>query len=703
MSQTVGCRRAQTSRIRSKTLIRNGTFYVPTEDVVSSTSSLDLLCINTIRTLTMDAVQKAKSGHPGMPMGAAPMAYVLWTKFLKHNPKNPKWPNRDRFVLSAGHGCMLLYSLLHLTGYDLLLDEIKQFRQFGSKTPGHPEDHLAPGVETTTGPLGQGFANGVGLAIGQKFLASRYNQPGFNIVDYRVYGIVSDGDLMEGLASEAASLAGHLKLGNLIYLYDDNHISIEGSTDLTFTEDAARRFEAYGWHVQTVADGNDLDGIEEAIRQAREVSDRPSLIKVRTHIAYGSPNKQDTHDAHGAPLGEEEVRLTKKNLGWDPDKQFFIPEEALRQFRRSVECGEKAEGEWKNQFQEYRRAHPDLAIEWERCRKKEFSEDWKNVLPVFSSDTPLATREASGKVLNTIAPYLPTLIGGSADLAPSTNTILKGFGSFQAGSYGGHNLHFGVREHAMGGILNGLAHTGGLIPYGATFLIFSDYMRPSIRLAAVMGIRPIYVFTHDSIGLGEDGPTHQPIEQLMSLRAIPNMTVIRPADANEVTEAWRIAIEHQGGPVAIVLTRQKLPVIDRTKYAAASNLAKGGYVLADSDAQMLDLIILATGSEVHLSLGAYEQLKKEGTRVRVVNMASWELFELQPKEYKEMVLPSRVTKRLSVEAGSPFGWHQYVGPEGDILGINRFGASAPGDVVMKEYGFSVENVVKRAKTMLRKA
>ncbi len=672
-------------------------------EVSTETVTLDQLCINTMRTLSMDAVQKAKSGHPGMPMGAAPMAYVLWTRFLRHNPKNPKWANRDRFVLSAGHGCMLLYSLLHLTGYDLSLDEIKRFRQFGSKTPGHPEAHLAPGIETTTGPLGQGFANGVGLAIGEKFLAARYNRPGFNIVDYSIYGIVSDGDLMEGISSEAASLAGHLKLGNLIYLYDDNHISIEGNTDLTFTEDPAKRFEAYGWHVQVLPDGNHIEAISQAIQKAREVKDRPSLIKIRTHIAYGSPNKQDTAEAHGSPLGEEEVKLAKKNLGWKPEKYFFIPDDVLEHFRKAIKRGEQFEVEWRVLFEEYRKAYSDLAKEWEMCRSKQFSENWKKAIPVFSgTDGALATRQASGKVLNAIAPLLPTLIGGSADLAPSTETLLKGFGDFQAGSYGGRNLHFGVREHGMGGILNGLAHTGGIIPYGATFLIFSEYMRPPIRLAAIMGIRPIYVFTHDSIGLGEDGPTHQPVEQLISLRSIPNMTVIRPADANETAQAWKVAIEHKGGPVAIVLTRQKLPIIDQTKYASAENLAKGAYILAEGSRKIPDIILIATGSEVHQALGAFEQIAKENISARVVSMPSWELFEKQPKEYREGVLPSSVRKRLAIEAGSPMGWHKYVGDEGDILGITRFGASAPGEVVMKEYGFTIENVIERARALLKK-
>jgi transketolase len=674
-------------------------------------NEIDDLCINTIRALAMDAVEKAKSGHPGMPMGAAPMAYVLWTQFLRHNPKNPHWHNRDRFVLSAGHGSMLLYSLLHLTGYDLSLEEIKRFRQFGSKTPGHPEAHMVPGIETTTGPLGQGFANGVGLAIGEKFLGARYNRQSFEIVNYHIYAIVSDGDLMEGISSEAASLAGHLKLGNLIYLYDDNHISIDGSTDLAFTEDSAKRFEAYGWHVQKIEDGNDLTAIANAIRNAKEVTDRPSFIKVRTHIAYGSPNKQDTAEAHGAPLGEDEVKLTKKTLGWDPEKQFYIPEEGLKHFRKSIERGEQAEAEWRQLFGEYRKAYPGLAREWEEFRSERLPENWKKALPTFSpEDGGMATRQASGKVLSAIAPHLPTLIGGSADLTPSNNTYVKGYNEFSAGNSAGRYLHFGVREHAMGGILNGLAHTRGIIPYSGTFLIFSDYMRPTIRLAAMMGIRPIYVFTHDSIGLGEDGPTHQPIEHLMSLRAIPNLTVIRPADANETVQAWKFAIEHKGGPVAIILTRQKLPVIDQKVYTSAENLLKGAYVLAPkimgksaAGTKKPDIIIIATGSEVQLALKAREQLGKEKIEAQVVSMPSWELFEQQPKEYRGSVFPPSLKKRLAIEAGSPLGWYKYVGDEGDILGVDKFGASAPGEVVMREYGFTVDNVVRRSKAILNES
>jgi transketolase len=664
-------------------------------------AELDQLCINTIRCLTMDAVQKAKSGHPGMPMGAAPMAYVLWTRHLKHNPNNPRWFNRDRFILSAGHGCMLLYSLLHLTGYDLSLDDIKNFRQWGSKTPGHPEYGHTPGVETTTGPLGQGFANGVGMAIAQRYLAARYNQPNFNIVNYTIYGIVSDGDLMEGIASEAASLAGHLKLGNIVYLYDDNGISIDGSTDLTFTEDVLKRFEAYGWHVQTVEDGNDLDAIDEAIRAARDdEGELPSLIRVRTHIAYGSPNKQDTAEAHGSPLGEEEVKLTKQALGWDPEKTFYIPDEALNHFRKAQALGKKWESLWYTLFERYEHHHPQLANELKSIWNRNYGDAWKKAIPTFGPDAGTqATREASGKVLNAIAPHLPSLIGGSADLTPSNNTYLKGMGEFQRDSYAGRNIRFGVREHAMGGILNGIALTDGMIPYGGTFLIFSEYMRPPIRLAALMGIRPIYVFTHDSIGLGEDGPTHQPIEQLASLRSIPNITVIRPADANEVAVAWQVAIEHTSGPVALALTRQKLPLIDRTRFAAAENLRKGAYVLAEYG-KFPDLILIGTGSEVHPVLAAYEMLVNDRIAVRVVNMPSWELFERQPKEYREQVLPPASKKRLAVEAGSPMGWHKYVGDSGAVLGITTFGHSAPADVVMTQYGFTAENIYKKAKELL---
>ena len=647
----------------------------------------------------MDGVQKAKSGHPGMPMGTAAMAYVLWTRHLKHNPANPKWHNRDRFVLSAGHGSMLLYSLLHLTGYELSLDDLKNFRQYKSKTPGHPEYHLTPGVETTTGPLGQGFANGVGMAIAERYLAARYNRPNFEPVNYRVYGIVSDGDLMEGVSSEAASLAGHLKLGNIIYLYDDNHISIDGNTSLAFTEDVAKRFEAYGWHVQTLEDGNDLEAVHAALKAAEDETSRPSLIKVRTHIGYGSPNKQDTSEAHGSPLGEDEVRLTKRKLGWDPEKHFEVPADALQQFRRAIEQGKKWEALWRTMFDNYKRAHPDLAGELENVREGKFGDDWKKVLPVYGPETSMATREASGKALNAMAPLLPTLLGGSADLAPSNNTYLKGLPEFQANVYTGRNFRFGVREHAMGSILNGMALTDGIIPYGGTFFVFSDYMRPPVRMAALMGIRPILVYTHDSIGLGEDGPTHQPIEQCAALRAIPNITLIRPADANETSMAWKVAIEHRTGPVALALTRQKVPTIDRTKYAAADNLSKGAYILGENS-KTPQIILIGTGSEVQYVLGAYEQLVKENIPARLVSMPSWELFERQSREYRESVLTPSIKKRLVVEAGSPMGWHKYAGDSGVIIGLNTFGASAPYELLYKEYGFTVENVLGKARALL---
>ncbi|HEX9615685.1 MAG TPA: transketolase [Bacteroidota bacterium] len=663
-----------------------------------SPSNLDQLSINTIRTLAMDAVQKAKSGHPGMPMGAAPLAYVLWTEYLKHNPTHPQWYNRDRFILSAGHGCMLLYSLLYLTGYDLTLDDLKNFRQWDSKTPGHPESHLTAGVETTTGPLGQGFGNGVGMAIAQKFLAARYNKPDFPVVDYRIYAIAGDGDLMEGVASEAASLAGHLKLDNLIYFYDDNHISIDGPTDMAYTEDAAKRFEAYGWHVQTIADGNDLSAISKAIKTAQVTTGKPHLIKVRTHIGFGSPNKQDTAEAHGSPLGEDEVKATKKNLGWDPEAQFHVPEDVLKHFRKAQELGKKAEGDWLKLWGEYAKKFPDLSNELESVRAGNFGEAWKQSLPVFTES--MATRQASGKVLDAVAPHLPTLVGGSADLTPSNNTLAKGTSDFQPANPAGRYIRFGVREHGMGSILNGMALTPGMIPYGGTFLIFSEYMRPPIRLACIMGIRPIYVYTHDSIGLGEDGPTHQPIEQLASLRSIPNITVIRPCDANETAAAWKVAIEHRSGPVALALTRQKVPLIDRKKYAPADLLSRGAYVLAETGSTP-DLILIGTGSELQHALGAYEQLASEGIRVRIVSMPSWELFERQAAEYKESVFPAKVTKRLAIEAGVVQGWHRYIGASGEFIGMTRFGASAPVERLMKEFGFTAENVLEKARRLMK--
>ena len=659
--------------------------------------ALDQLCINTIRMLAVDAVQKANSGHPGMPMGAAPMAYVLWTRFVRHNPANPQWPNRDRFVLSAGHGSMLLYSLLHLTGYDLSLEELKNFRQWGSKTPGHPEFYCAPGVETTTGPLGQGFANGVGMAIAERFLAAHFNRPGHPIVDHHTYAIVSDGDLMEGISHEAASLAGHLRLGKLIYLYDDNRISIEGSTDLAFTEDRGARFAAYGWHVQHVDDGNDLGAITRAIRAAREEAVRPSLIVVQTHIGYGSPNKQDTAAAHGEPLGADETRLTKENLGWPLDPTFLIPEEALARFRQALQEGKKQEEEWNGRFHSYERKYPQLAEEWTRAVTGELPATWDKDIPIFSADEKgMATRVASGTVINAIAPHLPTLIGGSADLAPSTKTLIEGTGDLQADHYDERNMRFGVREHTMGGILNGMALHGGVIPYGATFLIFSDYMRPTIRLAAMMGLKLIYVFTHDSIGLGEDGPTHQPIEQLASLRAIPNLIVIRPADANETAEAWRFAIEHKGSPVALTLTRQNLPTLDRKKYAIAQGISRGAYILRDSRDGSPDVILIASGSEVHVALEAAEKIHQKGTSVRVVNMASWELFEGQANDYRNEVLPPETAARVAIEAGATQGWHRYIGDRGDVIGIDRFGASAPYKVLFEKFGLTADRLAEKA-------
>jgi transketolase len=680
--------------------------------------SLDQLCINTIRMLSVDAVEKAKSGHPGAPMGLAPSAYVLWTRFLKHNPRNPSWPDRDRFVLSAGHGSMLLYSMLHLTGYDLPLEQIQQFRQWDSRTPGHPERGLTPGVETTTGPLGQGFGNGVGMAIAEAHLAARYNGPGFAIVDHFTYGIVSDGDLMEGVAAEAASLAAHLKLGKLVYLYDNNHISLAAATDLTFTEDCAKRFEAYGWHTQTVEDGNDLVAIERALSAARRETGRPSLVLVRTHIGYGSPGKQDTFEAHGSPLGTEEVKRTKQKLGWPAEPPFFVPQEALARFRESVGRGEKAEAEWQEKFSAYAQKFPELAREFEETMRGELPQGWDTGIADFPADPKgLATRAASGKVLNTIAPKLPTLIGGSADLNPSTFTVLQKLGDFEspqrecsdsqgsAGggwSYGGRNIHFGVREHGMAAALNGMAAHGGIIPFGSTFLMFSDYMRPAIRLAALMELSVIYVFTHDSVGLGEDGPTHQPIEQLAALRAIPQLVVIRPADANETAVAWRVAIETRDRPVALALTRQNVPTLDRHQFAAAEGLRRGAYVLADPPNGKPDLVLIGTGSEVGLVVGAQQKLAEQNIQARIVSMPSWELFELQPREYRESVLPRPMRPRLAVEAGLPQGWDRYVGDGGDIIGLERFGASAPGNVVMEKLGFTVNHVVERALALLGK-
>ena len=678
--------------------------------------TIDELCVNTIRMLAVDMVQEANSGHPGMPMGAAPMAHVLWTRFLKHHPQNPLWPDRDRFVLSAGHGSALLYSLLHLTGYDLPLEEIKRFRQWGSKTPGHPEHNETPGVESTTGPLGQGFPNGVGMAIAERHLAARFNRPGFEIVDHYTYGIVSDGDLMEGVASEAASLAGHLNLGKLIYLYDNNQITLAGEARLTFTEEVLKRFEAYGWYVQSIQDGNDMDAISKAIAAAQKETAQPSLISVRTHIGYGSPQKQDTFEVHGAPLGPEEVAATKKNLGWPVEPKFYIPDEAFRQFRKALDQGAKVEKEWQSKRESYGKAYPELLKEWDRLMSSKPPGGWDKGIPIFSPDPKgVATRSAGGQVMNAIGPRLSCLIGGSADLNPSTNTALKGLGNFQPPQsggqevqgavpgpwgYGGANIAFGVREHAMGSILNGVALHGGLIPYGSTFLVFSDYMRPAIRLASLMKLHVIYVFTHDSIALGEDGPTHQPIEHLSSLRAIPGLTVIRPADANETTEAWKVAVEHQRGPVALIMTRQVVPVIDRSKYSPASGVCKGAYILADSGETKPEIILIATGSEVHPALEAYEKARAEGIKARVVNMASWELFEQQPENYRSEVLPPQNRKRISIEAGSTHGWHKYIGLDGDAIGIDHFGASAPGKVLLEKFGFTSENILNRIKALL---
>ena len=661
--------------------------------------NLDQLCVNTIRTLAIDGIQKANSGHPGMPMGMADAAYVLWHRFLKHSPRNPAWPDRDRFVLSAGHGSMLMYSLLHLTGYDLSLEELKNFRQWGSCTPGHPEHGLTPGVETTTGPLGQGFSNGVGMAIAERFLAATFNRPGFPIFDHYTYAIVSDGDLMEGISHEAASLAGHLGLGKIVYLYDDNEISIEGSTDIAFTEDIPSRFRGYGWHVLEV-DGHDRDQIDAAIRAARAETSRPSLIDCHTHIAYGSPNKQDSAGAHGAPLGDEEVRLTKEALGWPPDAQFRIPDEALAEFRSAVAAGETAEAQWREAFERYKAEYPAEAELVETLLDGRLPEGWETSLPTFGPDDgPLATRKASGAALNAIAPYLPTLIGGSADLAPSNNTWLNVSAAFQNENPAGRNLHFGVREHGMGGILNGMALHGGVLPYGATFLVFSDYMRPSVRLAALMKLPVVYVWTHDSVWLGEDGPTHQPVEHLAALRAIPNLVVIRPADANETTASWRVAIERREGPTALALTRQGLPVLGATARDPSETVGRGAYVLAGGSTPP-DLILIASGSEVHLALQARDLLSEKGISARVVSMPSWELFDAQPASYHEEVLPSEVTARLAIEAGVAQGWSKYVGLAGDVVSLDHFGASAPYKRLTEEFGFTAQAVVERALQLL---
>jgi transketolase len=671
-----------------------------------TTAELDQLCVNTIRMLSLDAVQRAESGHPGLPLGAAPMAYVIWTRLMRHNPRNPRWAGRDRFLLSAGHGSMLLYSLLYLTGYDLPLEELMRFRQWDSKTPGHPENILTPGVEITTGPLGQGFANGVGMAMGAAHLAGRFNRAEFALVNNYVYAIVSDGDLMEGVASEAASMAGTLGLGNLIYLYDDNQITIEGSTSLAFREDVPKRFEAYGWHTLTVEDGNDLDAIEAAIRAAQEVRDRPSLISVKTIIGFGMPTA-GTRKAHSDAPGAEAVRATKRSLGWPEDREFFIPDEALQHFRRSVEAGAHAEREWNELVARYAAAHPTEGRAWAEMMSGELPTGWEAHLPSFADAKPMATRQASGEVINALAPHLPVLFGGSADLGPSNNTDIKDGGSFAPDNHAGRIIHFGVREHAMGAALTGISLNGGLIPYGGTFLAFSDYMKPAIRLAALSHVQVVYVFTHDSVGLGEDGPTHQPIEQIAGLRAIPNLFVIRPADAHEVREAWRLAILRRDAPTALVLTRQKVPVLDRTRYGSAEGVRRGAYVIAEATtpegrAAEPALVILATGSEVSLALEAREVLQRDARPVRVVSMPCWELFEQQDRAYRESVIPPAVTARLAIEAGARLGWDRYVGERGDVICLERFGASAPGTEALHKLGFNVENVTERARALLGK-
>lgn len=668
---------------------------------------LDTLCVNTIRTLAADAVQKANSGHPGMPMGAAPMTYALWTRLLRFNPGDPTWPNRDRFVLSAGHGSMLLYALLHLTGHDLSLDDIKEFRQWDSATPGHPEFGHTPGVETTTGPLGQGCGNAVGMALAEARLAAEFNRPGHQIIDHRTYVVAGDGDLMEGVQSEAASLAGHLGLHKLTLLYDDNLITIDGGTDISFGEDVGKRYEAYGWHVQFVEDGNDVDAIAAAMTVAGEELERPSLIRVRTNIGYGSPNRQDSSKAHGEPLGEEELRLTKENLGWPPDASFEVPAAVAEHFGGALERGAAWQAEWEARWNDYRSEHAAEAAELARRLDGELPAGWDADLPVYAADTdPLATRAASGKVLNAIARRLPELIGGSADLAGSNKTDIDGGGDFGRGNYGARNIRFGVREHAMGAILNGMALHRGFIPYGGTFLIFSDYMRPSIRLAALMKQRVIYVYTHDSIAVGEDGPTHQPVEQVASLRAMPGLAVIRPADANETNEAWRVAIQRAGAPTALVLTRQALPILGAIESSAAGaegpeGLARGAYVVADNaTGGDLDIILMASGSEVHVALIAWQSLAAGGVKARMVSMPCWELFEQQDETYRDGVLPPDVPCRLAVEAGTSFGWGRYVGLAGAVIAIDRYGASAPGPINMEKFGFSAANIEERARALL---
>ena len=667
------------------------------------TVDLETQAINTIRFLSADAVERAQSGHPGTPMALAPVAYTLWTRHLRHSPEDPGWPGRDRFVLSAGHASMLLYSLLHLTGYDLSMQELKDFRQWGSKTPGHPEAHLTAGVETTTGPLGQGFANGVGMAVAERVLADEFNEEGFPIFDHHTYAICSDGDVMEGISQETASLAGHLGLGKLIYFFDDNEITIDGSTDLAFTEDVAARFEAQGWHVAAVEDANDLAAVDAAIEEAKATVDKPSLIRVQSHIGYGSPTKQDTAAAHGAPLGEEELRGAKENLGWPTDETFYVPDAVYDHMRDAVEQGRQWQSAWDEMFEAYEEAHPAQADRLKRWLRREPPEGWEGALPAFSptaeTGEELATRKASGITLNDLAPAVGYLIGGSADLTGSNKTDVDGRGDFQKDAPEGRYFRFGVREHAMAGISNGMALHGGLQPYAGTFLIFSDYLRPSLRLSALMEQPVVFVFTHDSIGLGEDGPTHQPIEHLMALRAIPNLTLLRPADANEAAQAWAVAVQHTDGPVAMALTRQTLPVFDRTQLTTAEGLRRGAYILREA-AGRPEVILVGTGSEVQCALRAAEGLEKEGIGARVVSMPSWELFEAQSETYRRKVLPPSVEARVSVEAGVSQGWERYVGTEGTAIGIDRFGASAPGAVNMEKFGFTADRVAEAARRLL---
>ncbi len=663
-------------------------------------NSLEERCVNTIRTLAMDAVQAAESGHPGMPMGMADAAFVLWNNFLKHNPQRPDWYDRDRFILSAGHGSMLLYSLLHLAGYDLPLEELKNFRQWGSKTPGHPETHITKGVETTTGPLGQGLATGVGMAMAEAHLAAKFNTDNVKITDHYTYGIVSDGDLMEGISHEAASMAGHLQLGKIIYLYDSNRISIDGSTDLAFTEDVFERFEAYNWHVLEI-DGHDRDAVEEAIKKAQNEIGKPSLIVCRTHIGFGSPNKQDSESSHGAPLGEDEIKLTKEKLNWDPDKKFFIPDDVLEHFRKAKERGREQFEAWNRKKEQFKQDSPEQAEAFENQLNRALPENLEQYLPVFDADEiGIATRAASGKALNALAEKVPALIGGSADLTGSNKTWIDDGGTFSAADYSGRNIYFGVREHAMAAAVNGMALHKGVIGYGGTFLIFSDYCRPAIRIAALSGIPSVFVFTHDSIGLGEDGPTHQPIEHLASLRAMPNALVLRPADANETGWAWKAALEYTGGPSLLALTRQKVPVFERSETNDAANVMKGAYILADSEKEVPDCILIATGSEVQLALEARKVLQERKIDARVVSMPAWELFEQQSEEYRQLILPDEVTARISVEAAATFGWERWVGPHGKAIGIDHFGASARYQEVYEHFGLTAGRIAEEAARLL---